>query len=276
MDGITLLAALFGLVIGSFLNVVIYRYPIMLERRWRAECSEHFSDIPATPETPRFDLLLPASHCPQCKAPVRWFDNLPLASWLLLRGKCRHCQAPISARYPAIELLTVIAFALPVLLWGLTPWSLAVMLLAALLLVASMIDLDTLWLPDSLTQPMLWGGLLLAWLGESQIDLHSALAGAMAGYLSLWSLFWVFKLLTGKEGMGSGDFVLLAALGAWGGAEKLLLVAMLASFSGLIYAVIARRTQQAIPFGPWLALGGWITLLWGDNIVHTYFTLMGI
>ncbi|MGL4919201.1 MAG: prepilin peptidase [Plesiomonas shigelloides] len=277
LDGTLLIAfaALFGLLIGSFLNVVIYRYPLMLERRWHLECAEQFPELTPPADAPRFNLILPGSHCPHCQHPVRWFDNLPVLSWLVLRGHCRHCQAPISKRYPAIELLTALVFALPVALWGLQIWSVACALFGAVLITASMIDLDRMWLPDSLTQPLLWAGLLLAWGGYSPLSLHDAVLGAAVGYLSLWSLFWMFKLLTGKEGMGRGDFVLMAALCAWSGPTQLLLIALLASVCGLVYAVIARKTQQAIPFGPWLALGGWISLLFSDTIYAHYFALMG-
>ena len=271
---ITLLTIL-GLLVGSFLNVVIYRLPIMLERSWQQEYRDYFGDASAdTPAPERFNLMIPRSACPHCGHPISALENIPLVSWLWLRGRCRACQAPISARYPLVELLTGLATAC--VAWHFTPgWPLYGALgLTWTLIALTFIDLDKMLLPDQLTLPLLWAGLLLNLIG-GLAPLQDAVIGAIAGYLILWSLYWTFKLLTGKEGMGYGDFKLLAALGAWLGWQSLPLILILSSMVGAVAGIslmLLRRHQQGnpIPFGPYLAMAGWIALLWGDAITRWY------
>lgn len=268
----TVLASLLGLFVGSFLNVVIHRLPKMMEREWQAQAAELRGE-PA-PEAPRFNLATPRSRCPHCGHVITALENIPVVSYLVLRGRCRHCSAPIGRRYPVVELLTAA-------LSGYAAWHFGFGLAAAgaLLFIWAMvaltfIDLDTQLLPDDLTLPLLWLGLLLN-LGATFTELPSAVVGAVAGYLALWSVFWLFKLATGKEGMGYGDFKLLAAIGAWGGIKILPLVVLLSSVVGVILALllIAFRRHQAqnpLPFGPYLAIAGWIALLWGEPIISAY------
>ena len=271
---ITLLTIL-GLLVGSFLNVVIYRLPIMLERSWQQEYRDYFGDASADSKAPeRFNLMVPRSACPHCGHPISALENIPLVSWLWLRGRCRACQAPISARYPLVELLTGLATAC--VAWHFTPgWPLLGALgLTWTLIALTFIDLDKMLLPDQLTLPLLWAGLLLNLIG-GLAPLQDAVIGAIAGYLILWSLYWTFKLLTGKEGMGYGDFKLLAALGAWLGWQSLPLILILSSVVGAVAGIslmLLRRHQQGnpIPFGPYLAMAGWIALLWGDTITRWY------
>ena len=271
---ITLLTIL-GLLVGSFLNVVIYRLPIMLERSWHQEYSDYFGESSAdTTPTTRFNLMIPRSACPHCGHPISALENIPLVSWLWLRGRCRSCQAPISARYPLVELLTGLATAC--VAWHFNPgWPLyGALLLTWTLIALTFIDLDKMLLPDQLTLPLLWAGLLLNLLG-GLASLQDAVIGAIAGYLLLWSLYWSFKLLTGKEGMGYGDFKLLAALGAWLGWQSLPLILILSSVVGAVVGItlmLLRRHQQGnpIPFGPYLAMAGWIALIWGESITRWY------
>ncbi|WP_188008787.1 prepilin peptidase [Grimontia hollisae] len=271
------LASLFGLIVGSFLNVVIYRLPKMMESQWRQECHACFpQEMPAPSESEVFNLSLPRSHCPSCHAPVRAIDNIPVLSWLILGGKCRSCKTNISVRYPLIEILTaVLSGVVAYTLSGY--WSLAVIGATFVLVVLCFIDLDTLLLPDQMTLPLMWAGILLALTGLSPVSLQDAVIGAMAGYLSLWSVFQLFKLLTGKEGMGYGDFKLLAALGAWLGWQALPMVILMASMAGAIGGTITMRVkgtgkETPFSFGPYLAIAGWISLLWGNMILDWYLT----
>ncbi|MGL6513948.1 prepilin peptidase [Aeromonas hydrophila] len=270
------LVFLFSLMIGSFLNVVIHRLPIMLEREWQAEYLGYFNPETQPQQEERYNLMVPRSACPHCGHAITAMENIPLLSWLWLKGRCRECQAPISARYPLVELLTallslVVAATYPPG-WGL----LAALLLTWVLVALTFIDLDKMLLPDQLTLPLLWGGLLFN-LAGGFAPLADAVIGAMAGYLVLWSLYWAFKLLTGKEGMGYGDFKLLAALGAWLGWQALPIVLLLSSlvgaFIGIGLILLHNHHQnKPIPFGPYLAIAGWIELLWGDTITRWYLT----
>jgi leader peptidase (prepilin peptidase)/N-methyltransferase len=261
---------LLGLCVGSFLNVVIYRLPLMLESRWRAECCELLETGPETQPEP-LNLATPNSHCPRCKAPIRPWQNVPVISYLLLGGKCGNCATPISPRYPIIELVT--GLMTMSLAWFFPPsWLLVgVALLTWSLIALTMIDIDHQLLPDNITLPLLWLGLLVN-LGNGLVPLADAVIGAMAGYLLLWSIYWLFKLATGKEGMGYGDFKLLAALGAWMGWQDLHLIIIMSSAvgaaCGIALMIIQRRGREVpIPFGPYLAAAGWITLLWGDALI---------
>ncbi|WP_395140672.1 prepilin peptidase [Schlegelella aquatica] len=261
---------LLGLVIGSFLNVVIHRLPLMLERQWRRDSAEMLGQ-PLPEEGPPLNLIRPGSRCPHCERPVRWHENIPVLGWLLLRGRCAGCRQPISLRYPVIELLTGTLFALaawrigpqwPVLLWC---------AFLAVLVVLAFIDWDTTLLPDDLTQPLLWGGLIVSALGWT-VPLPSALWGAVAGYLALWGVYWLFKLTTGKEGMGYGDFKLLAAIGAWLGPSMLLPVLIGASVLGTAVGLVmkasgALREGRYVPFGPFLAGAGGAVFLLGTQTV---------
>ncbi|MFA7834023.1 prepilin peptidase [Aeromonas dhakensis] len=270
------LVFLFSLMIGSFLNVVIHRLPIMLEREWQAEYLSYFNPETQLQQEERYNLMVPRSACPHCGHAITAMENIPLLSWLWLKGRCRECLAPISPRYPLVELLTallslVVAATFPPS-WGL----LAALLLTWVLVALTFIDLDKMLLPDQLTLPLLWGGLLFN-LAGGFVPLADAVIGAMAGYLVLWSLYWAFKLLTGKEGMGYGDFKLLAALGAWLGWQALPIVLLLSSLVGAIIGIsliLLRNHHQGkpIPFGPYLAIAGWIALLWGDTITRWYLT----
>ncbi|NLR33554.1 prepilin peptidase [Aeromonas hydrophila] len=270
------LVFLFSLMIGSFLNVVIHRLPIMLEREWQAEYLGYFNPEALPQQEDRYNLMVPRSACPHCGHAITAMENIPLLSWLWLKGRCRECQAPISARYPLVELLTALLSLVVAATftpgWGL----LAALLLTWVLVALTFIDLDKMLLPDQLTLPLLWGGLLFN-LSGGFAPLADAVIGAMAGYLVLWSLYWAFKLLTGKEGMGYGDFKLLAALGAWLGWQALPIVLLLSSLVGAfigIGLILLRNHHQnkPIPFGPYLAIAGWIALLWGDTITRWYLT----
>ena len=278
-----LVCVLFGLLVGSFLNVVIHRIPKMMEATWRQEARE-LLEQPAPKdeaEPPIFNLVTPGSHCPHCNHRIRWYENLPVVSWALLKGRCSGCKAAISKRYPIIELLTALVAGLCAWRFGYDPWLIFMLYGSFTLLALAVIDLDTTLLPDDLTYPLLWAGLLAAVLGISPVSLPDAVIGAMAGYLALWSLYWVFKLLTGKEGMGYGDFKLLAALGAWLGWQYLPVVVLLSSVVGLVFAVSMMasgsvKRDQGIPFGPYLAIAGWIALLWGEVIVSSYLGLFNL
>lgn len=275
-------AILLGLIVGSFLNVVIYRLPLMMEREWKQECRLILElgedNDPAATET--FNLVQPNSCCPHCKAAIRPWQNIPVLSYLALGGKCAACRQPISIRYPIIEAVTG-------LLSGIVAWQLGYSAEMATLLgftwtlvALTMIDADHKLLPDQITLPLLWAGLILNSTGLF-VPLKDALWGAVGGYLSLWSVYWTFKLLTGKEGMGYGDFKLLAALGAWMGWQLLPLIILLSSVVGAVVGTIiilsskqGRNTQ--IPFGPYLATAGWIAFLWGDQIIQGYLQFAGI
>lgn len=270
------LVFLFSLMIGSFLNVVIHRLPIMLEREWQAEYRGYFSPDEEATAPGRYNLMVPRSACPHCGHAITALENIPLLSWLWLKGRCRDCQTPISARYPLVELLTaLLSVAVAMVItpgWG----TLAALLLTWVLVALTFIDLDKMLLPDQLTLPLLWGGLLFN-LASGFVPLADAVIGAMAGYLVLWSLYWAFKLLTGKEGMGYGDFKLLAALGAWLGWQALPIILLLSSLVGAVIGISLIALQKhhqgkPIPFGPYLAIAGWIALLWGDTITRWYLT----
>ena len=270
-SALILVVAVFGLAIGSFLNVVIHRLPRMMENEWKLQCAELAGAEPA-PDGPRYNLVVPASHCPHCGTPLRVVDNIPLVSWVALRGKCSHCGTRISARYPIVEALTAALSALIAYRFGFTPAMLLALVLTWTLVALTFIDADTTLLPDDLTLPLLWLGLGANVVGIF-VPLMDAVIGAMAGYLVLWSIYWLFKLTTGKEGMGYGDFKLLAALGAWMGWKSLLPIVLLSSlvgaFVGIMLILIARRGREIpIPFGPYLAAAGFIVLLTGDTFTR--------
>jgi len=265
-------AAVLGLMVGSFLNVVIHRLPKMMEREWQAQCADLRGE-PA-PETVRFNLVVPRSACPACGHTIGALENIPVLSWLVLRGKCRHCGTRISARYPLIELLTAGLSAYAAHRFGFTLATLGALVFLWALIAAAFIDLDTTLLPDSLTLPLVWLGLLLA-LRETFVPLPAAVIGAAAGYLCLWTVFWAFKLLTGKDGMGYGDFKLLAAIGAFVGWKLLPIVILLSSVVGaavgvslMVFARHARGTP--IPFGPYLAAAGVLALFWGQSLTDRW------
>jgi leader peptidase (prepilin peptidase)/N-methyltransferase len=271
-------ALILGLLVGSFLNVLIYRLPIMMERDWQAQSREMLK-LPAEPEEETFNLILPHSRCPHCAHQIRPWENVPVVSYLLLGGKCSSCKAPISKRYPLVELACG-------LLSGYVAWHFgfgwaagAMLVLTWGLLAMSLIDADHQLLPDSLVLPLLWMGLIVNSFGLFT-TLSDALWGAVAGYLALWSVFWLFRLVTGKEGMGYGDFKLLAMLGAWGGWQILPLTILFSSLVGAVLGLIMLRlrnveTSTPIPFGPYLAIAGWIALLWGGQITDSYLQFAG-
>ncbi|MGK0340324.1 MAG: leader peptidase (prepilin peptidase)/N-methyltransferase, partial [Candidatus Azotimanducaceae bacterium] len=274
-------ALVLGLLIGSFLNVVIFRLPVMLERDWQSqakqildisdETEDGFSNDKAEPET--FNLVLPNSRCPSCNRPIRPWENIPVVSYLVLRGKCAGCKTPISIRYPLVEALTGALTVAVVVYFGLTPTAFALCLLTFGLIALALIDYDTKLLPDDITLPLLWLGLIVNYF-ELVTTFSSAFWGAILGYLALWSVYQAFRLVTGKEGMGFGDFKLLALLGAWMGWEILPLITILSSLTGAIIggALIAlgRDRSNPIPFGPFLAIAGWIALIWGEQITMSY------
>ena len=264
----TLVAALFGLLVGSFLNVVIHRIPKMMQRESDNYVAQESGKEP--PHTDRYNLMVPRSACPHCGHQITALENIPVISWLALRGKCRKCKAPISARYPAVELLTGVLAGVLVWTFGSGLAGLATLLFLFLLVAMTFIDIDTQLLPDDLTYPLLWAGLLVN-LHGTFVPLQDAVVGAAAGYLVLWSVYWLFKLVTGKEGMGYGDFKLLAALGAWLGWQMLPTIILLSSVVGAIVGisliVFAKRGRdKPIPFGPYLAAAGLIALLYGSGI----------
>ena len=264
----------FSLLIGSFLNVVILRLPVMMQREWDAYLQSESSNSDATELQDTFNLMTPASRCGECGHQIRWFENIPVISWLVLRGRCSGCGTGISFRYPFVELLTGVGSAWLVWHFGFTLEAGLLVLLTWALITLTFIDLDHQLLPDSITLPLVWMGLLINTQGIFT-SLESAVIGAAAGYLVLWSVYWLFKLLTGKEGMGYGDFKLLAAIGAWGGFQILPLVILLSSVVGVVlaFALIAFRRHQAqnpLPFGPYLAIAGWIAMVWGDSIISAY------
>ena len=262
---------LIGLLIGSFLNVVIHRMPLMLEQQWQADMAS--ADEAQTALQPSFNLSTPSSHCPHCLHRLNWWENVPVVSYLLLKGQCSGCHAHISLRYPAIELFTALAIAACFHRWGLSLQACAWTGFVCSVLCLAMIDWDTTLLPDSLTQPLVWAGLIMAALDESGQTLTQALWGAVAGYLSLWSVYWIFKLITGKEGMGYGDFKLFAALGAWFGWMALAPLILLASLAGSAIGLVLQRRQKLrenhhIPFGPFLAMASGVYMVWGDFLTR--------
>ncbi|MBZ4194719.1 MAG: A24 family peptidase [Candidatus Contendobacter sp.] len=274
------LAVLLGLIIGSFLNVVIHRLPVMMEREWRTQCAELLNQPAPEANQPAFNLWTPRSRCPHCSHLIGATENIPLLSFILQRGRCAHCQAGISWQYPLVE-------AVSGLLTGLVAWqfgfgwpALAALLFTWTLLAAGVIDLKHQLLPDDLTLPLLWLGLAVALWGPFA-DLPSSLIGAMAGYLSLWTVYQAFRLLTGKEGMGHGDFKLLAALGAWTGWQSLVAIVLLSSLVGAVVGlalILFRGRDRGVPmpFGPFLAAAGWIALLWGETINRAYLHWLGL
>jgi len=270
--------SLLGLLVGSFLNVVILRLPRMMDIAWKRECRE-ILELPAEPEE-RFSLVYPPSRCPGCGAAVRPWQNVPIVSWLLLRGRCSSCRAPISVQYPIVEAVSGLMSGVCAWHFGWGPQLAAALLLTWALIALTVIDLRTMLLPDSITLPLLWLGLALA-LWPVFADLGSAVVGAMAGYLSLWTIYHLFRLATGKEGMGYGDFKLLGALGAWMGWQALPMIVLLSSLVGALVGVgliLARRVgrEMPIPFGPYLAAAGWIALIWGDNLQDMYLRTTGL
>ncbi|MFG6446915.1 prepilin peptidase [Roseateles sp. BYS180W] len=286
---------LLGLCIGSFLNVVIHRLPRMMERQWLHDCAAQLQDDASLQNTglspaacaalktqaeqlqtalegqPRLGLAMPPSRCPQCQHQLPWYQNIPVLSWLQLRGKCASCRTPIGMRYPLVELLTGALFAALAVLMGPKPELLLWCGFVTALVALAGIDWDTTLLPDDITLPLLWAGLLAAWAGWT-LPLSEALLGAVVGYLSLWTVFWLFKLLTGKEGMGYGDFKLLAALGAWLGWQMILPIVLMASIIGAVVGLVMKlrsslREGRYVPFGPFLAGGGLVVLLAGNQRV---------
>lgn len=266
---------LLGLVIGSFLNVVIYRLPVMLEADWSRQCSELAGNEP--PETAPFNLVRPTSACPACGHKIRAWENIPVISYLLLKGRCAGCEQPISLRYPGIELATALFSGITAWHYGFTPQAAAALLFVWALIPLCVIDYDRQLLPDSITLPMLWLGLLLSLFGVF-VDVHTSVIGALAGYLSLWLVYHIFRLVTGKEGMGYGDFKLLAMIGAWAGWQSLPVVILCSSLVGAVVGIAlivfqGRERSQPMPFGPFLAAAGWITLLWGQDIIAAYLNM---
>ena len=282
-------AGIVGLVVGSFLNVVIHRLPRMLDAEWRAQCAEYATagsgDGPPAAAAPTYNLVTPRSSCPACGGPIGALQNIPVISWLVLRGRCARCQAPISVRYPIVELATGLSSALVAWHFGFGAEAGCGLLLTWVLIALTGIDLDTQLLPDSLTQPLMWAGLLAAaYLGRGPstipVDLHSAVLGAAFGYLSLWSVYHLFRLVTGKEGMGYGDFKLLAALGAWLGWPMLLPVLLLSAASGAVIGIVLillrrHRREVPIPFGPYLAAAGWLVMMWARELVAPWWSVGG-
>lgn len=287
------LSFIFAATIGSFLNVVIHRFPVMMKREWQQECNQYLQEyhedivkkigieqlnkpIDAFPE--KYNLVVPGSACPKCKTSIKPWHNLPLLGWLMLKGKCAACHAPISARYPIIEFVTGLLIA--TLAWHFGPsWQFIFASILTFVLVAlTGIDIDEMLLPDQMTLPLLWLGLIIN-LNHTFASPTDAIIGAAAGYLSLWSIFWLFKILTGKEGMGYGDFKLLAVFGAWLGWQMLPLVILLSSLVGAVVGItmiVSKRLKQGnpIPFGPYIAAAGWIALLFGQQIVDWYLSTL--
>lgn len=274
---------IFSLMIGSFLNVVIYRFPKMLEYGWYHECREFLADeVPKKPsrQLTKVSLSKPNSTCPSCGHKIRFYENIPVVSWLFLKGNCSNCQNKISARYPIIETTTAILGLVTAMHFGVTTSTLFVLLLTYCLIALTMIDFDHMLLPDQITLPLVWLGLLLN-INQMFVPLSDAVIGAAAGYLSLFSVFWLFKLLTGKEGMGHGDFKLVAVFGAWAGWQILPLLILMASLVGAVVGISlmlfkGHQREQAIPFGPYLAVAGWITLFWGNELWQWYLLQLGL
>lgn len=268
-----------GLLVGSFLNVVIYRLPVMMETRWRRDCCE-LLEVEQEKQEASLNLATPNSHCPHCKTAIKPWQNIPVVSYLLLRGKCGSCAAPISPRYPIIELVTGLMTLALAGFFDFSPALLGAIVLTWALIALTMIDVDHQLLPDDITLPLMWLGLLFN-LQTTYVSISDAVIGAMAGYLILWTIYQTFKLLTGKEGMGYGDFKLLAALGAWLGwqmlPEIILLSSLVGAFCGIALMLIKRRGKEIpIPFGPYLAVAGWLALLFGDGSYGSVFARFGI
>ena len=275
-----LLSTLIGLLVGSFLNVVIYRLPKMMENEWRSQCLSLLEPEKEQASATTFNLATPASRCPHCDHRIRPWENIPLLSYLLLRGRCSSCKSHISIRYPIIEFVCGLLTAVVAWHFGFGWQALAAMVFSWSLIALTMIDFDHQLLPDNITLPLLWLGLLLS-VGGLFVDSHTSLIGAAAGYLVLWSVYWLFKLLTGKEGMGYGDFKLLAVLGAWMGWQMLPVIILLSSVVGAVVGIIlilsrGRDRNIPIPFGPYLAAAGWLALIWGAEINQTYLEFSGL
>jgi len=286
----SVLAGVIGLLVGSFLNVVIYRLPIMMQRGWRKECLDYLQISPETAladdalnagaaEEP-FNLILPLSRCPSCNTPIKPYQNIPVVSYLFLSGKCAKCGCRISMRYPIIEAFTALASIVVAWHFGYTPQAVFALLLTWSLIALIFIDVDHQLLPDSITLPLLWLGMCLS-LFNIFTDAHASIIGAIAGYTALWAVFHLFKLATGKEGMGYGDFKLLALFGAWLGWQYLPIIILLSSLVGAVIGVgmiifVKHDHNVPIPFGPYLAAAGWIALLWGNDLNHLYLTTAGL
>ncbi len=271
---------LFSLCVGSFLNVVIYRLPVMMEKSWQQEYREYFHPDAVQPPVETFNLATPRSRCQHCQTQLSALDNIPLLSWLSLGGKCRYCKAPISSRYPAVELLTAVLSGLVIWQTGATAYGMLLLVLTWCLVALTFIDIDKMLLPDQITLPLLWLVLAASAAGIG-IEPQQAIIGAACGYLSLWSVYWGFKLLTGKEGMGYGDFKLMAIFGALLGWQQLPLIILLSSVVGavigsLMLAVQRKEQSTAIPFGPYIAAAGWIAMLWGSQISDAYLRSIGL
>jgi len=273
---------LLGLLVGSFLNVVIFRVPVMMEREFQFECAT--LGEPSAPLPAPFNLMTPGSHCPACKAAVSPLQNIPVVSWLALGRKCASCRTPISARYPSVELATGVLSGFIAWHFGFSGLTFAALLFTWMLIALTMIDFDTQFLPDAINYPLLWLGLLVslwhpAWgEGAPPVTPRDAIIGAAAGYLTLWSVYWGFKLLTGKEGMGYGDFKLFAALGAWLGWQMLLPIILFASGAGAAFGIVIMIRQRRgkdtpMAFGPFLAMAGWLAMIWGQDVIDAYLRL---
>jgi leader peptidase (prepilin peptidase)/N-methyltransferase len=259
-----------GLLVGSFLNVVVFRLPKILERQWATECAEMAGKEPA--REPTFNLVVPRSRCPKCGHQIHWYENMPVLSFFLLRGKCSACGVPIGFRYPAVELITGAAFFWCLWRWGATPTAAAWCGFSAMVLALALIDWDTTLLPDDMTLPLLWAGLIASALQWTTVPLVASVWGAVAGYLSLWLIYWVFKLVTGKEGMGFGDFKLFAALGAWFGWQALVPIVLMASVIGALVGIAMKfssglREGGYVPFGPFLAGAGLTAMVFGPQSI---------
>ena len=259
-----------GLLVGSFLNVVIFRLPKILERQWATECAEIAGKELA--REPSFNLVVPRSRCPNCGHQIRWYENIPVLSFFLLRGKCSACGVPIGFRYPAVELITGAAFFWCLWRWGATPTAAAWCGFSAMVLALALIDWDTTLLPDDMTLPLLWAGLIASALQWTTVPLAASVWGAVAGYLSLWLIYWIFKLATGKEGMGFGDFKLFAALGAWFGWQALVPIVLMASVIGALVGIAMKfssglREGGYVPFGPFLAGAGLTAMVFGPQSI---------
>jgi leader peptidase (prepilin peptidase) / N-methyltransferase len=270
-DFVVVIAAVLGLLVGSFLNVVAYRLPKMMERQWKAQCAEFSGNAP-TEDAP-FNLMVPRSRCPHCGHQIRWFENVPVISYLVLRGKCSSCKAPISARYPAVEIATSFLFFWCANQYGSGSAAWAWCAFSAVLVALALIDWDTTFLPDDLTLPLVWLGLIASALHWTSVDIYTSLWGAVAGYLSLWSVYWAFKWVTGKEGMGYGDFKLFAALGAWFGWQALIPMILIASILGALVGIALKfssglREGGYVPFGPFLAGAGFTAQFMGPQALR--------
>jgi len=273
-------AGLLGLLVGSFLNVVIHRLPIMLHRQWQAQCAELNGDCEGNAEADRFDLIFPRSRCPKCDHAIGALENIPVLSYLLQGGKCRHCGARISVQYPLVEIATATLSVLVVVLFGPTLQALVALPFTWALIALTAIDFHEQLLPDIITLPFLWFGIVLSFAAVFA-DLESSVVGAMAGYMALWTIYHVFRLVTGKEGMGHGDFKLLGMLGAWLGWQYLPAVIIVSSLVGAVVGVVliafrGRDRNVPMPFGPFLAASGWITMLWGEQINQLYLRFAGL